>query len=103
MPLYVKELPSNCKTIPGFPNYAASDDGQIWSNMPYKRSKVSRGWFILTGNIATTGYRLTEPQVREIRKRRAEGERRRLIAQAFGITERAVKAITTRQRWKHVT
>lgn len=46
--------------------------------------------------------KLTEAKVREIRRRRAEGEPRKSVAQAFGIAEATVKNVTSRRSWKHV-
>lgn len=46
--------------------------------------------------------KVTEDDVRSIRARRAAGESRRAVAEAFGITESNVKTITSRTTWRHV-
>lgn len=44
--------------------------------------------------------KLTEKAVREIRRRRAAGERLKTIAEAFGVSDRAVSKIARGDRWK---
>lgn len=46
--------------------------------------------------------KLTEADVREIRRRRATGETRVSVGLAFGIHEGTVKQITSRKTWRHV-
>lgn len=46
--------------------------------------------------------RMTEAKVREIRRRVAEGERRQIVANEFGIAITTVSAIIRRLIWKHV-
>lgn len=58
-------------------------------------SKVLRGE--RSGNA-----KLTEAMVREMRARRAGGERLATLATAFGITMGQVSAIATRRNWAHV-
>jgi len=44
--------------------------------------------------------KLTWPEVREIRRRLASGERRTLIADAYGVSRRTISFIATGERWK---
>lgn len=46
--------------------------------------------------------RLTADQVREIRRRRADGEPQASVAAAFGVHKMTVTKITMRRAWKHV-
>lgn len=46
--------------------------------------------------------RLTEAQVREIRRRCASGETQRTVAEDHGVTQTNVSAIVTRKSWGHV-
>jgi len=46
--------------------------------------------------------RLDDDKVRDIRKRAAEGERYRVLAQEYGITESYIGLIVRRINWKHV-
>lgn len=46
--------------------------------------------------------RLTDEQVRAIRKRRAAGEISSELAAEFGVSKRMVNMIASRQRWAHV-
>jgi hypothetical protein len=47
--------------------------------------------------------KLTEPQVLEIRCRRAAGERGTALAREFGVTASAICAIHKRQSWGHLS
>lgn len=47
--------------------------------------------------------RLTEKAVREIRRRRAAGERLKSIARDFGVSDRTVSKIARGERWGHLT
>lgn len=49
---------------------------------------------------AVSNSKLTAPQVREIRRRRASGEPRRAIAAEFGISVKRVSEITTDKAWQ---
>lgn len=51
------------------------------------------------GRFAT---KLTESQVQDIRRRRAAGEDRHLLAAEFNTTPMNVSSITNRQSWKHI-
>lgn len=46
--------------------------------------------------------KLTENDVREIRRRCASGEQQRPVAAAFGITQASVSLIVTRQQWADI-
>ena len=46
--------------------------------------------------------KVTESDVREIRKLATDGLSRRVIGERFGITSRTVSAIVTRRNWSHV-
>lgn len=46
--------------------------------------------------------KLTEDNVREIRRRAAQGETRQSIATHFGITHSAVTKVVNRYTWAHV-
>lgn len=46
--------------------------------------------------------RLREREVREIRKRAAEGETQEVLAAAFGVDDSHISLIVRRKRWKHV-
>ncbi|MFI4965376.1 MAG: hypothetical protein ACHP9T_08430 [Caulobacterales bacterium] len=46
--------------------------------------------------------KIGEDDVRSIRRRHAAGENRNDLAQAFGVTPRAVNLIVARRRWPHV-
>jgi hypothetical protein len=45
---------------------------------------------------------LDEAQVREIRRRRADGEAGKALASAFGVSACAISAIVRMRNWKHV-
>lgn len=47
--------------------------------------------------------KLTETQVREIRRRAGLGETKTPLAREFGVDQRSVRKIITRETWKHVT
>jgi hypothetical protein len=51
---------------------------------------------------ANYSAKLTEAQVREIRTRRAAGERATELAVEFGVSESTVSDIHLRRRWKHM-
>lgn len=46
--------------------------------------------------------KITEEDVRAIRRRHAAGENRNDLAKAFGITARSVNLICARKKWAHV-
>lgn len=46
--------------------------------------------------------KLTEDAVREIRRRRAEGEILRVLAAEFGVSDGLVRAVVYRRAWRHV-
>jgi hypothetical protein len=46
--------------------------------------------------------RLTEDDVREIRRRCTAGEPQRVVAADFGVIRQAVQLIVARKRWAHV-
>lgn len=48
--------PSNVKTIPGFPNYAISKDGRVWSKPRKSKQNHSIGDRVLKGIFNTGGY-----------------------------------------------
>lgn len=46
--------------------------------------------------------KLTEDQVREMRRRAVAGERKRSIAREFGVCEATLQHILTRRTWRHI-
>jgi hypothetical protein len=85
--------------------------GQSWKHIPreadlqaiYQSRKPKRrapAHFYHRGEDAPMA-KLTEEQVREIRRRHAH-ESRAVLAQAFGVHERTIYAIVHRHNWKHV-
>lgn len=46
--------------------------------------------------------KLTEQQVAQIRERATQGDRRRQLADEFGVSETTIHRIVTRQGWRHV-
>ena len=58
--------------------------------------RVARGEFSGTS-------RLTENQVREIRRRLAGGEMKKVLAAEFNVWQPCISKIRLRQRWGHVT
>lgn len=46
---------------------------------------------------------LSEPEVLEILRRRAAGEKHTFLAREFGVTEQAVSLIVRRKKWRHIT
>jgi hypothetical protein len=46
--------------------------------------------------------KLTEAAVREIRERQAQGESKRGLARDYGVTEKLVRLICSREAWKHI-
>lgn len=46
--------------------------------------------------------KLTEDQVREVRKRKAAGERSRALAKAFGVERRMIDRICSGTHWGHI-
>ena len=57
-----------------------------------------------TARGSRNGYaKLTEATVREIRRRRAQGEKLRALASEYGISEPAVSAVSTGRNWGHLT
>lgn len=59
---------------------------------------------LLTHGSGHHNAKLTEDNVREIRRRRAEGESQYALARAFGIGRPQIAAITNRpnENWRHV-
>jgi hypothetical protein len=51
---------------------------------------------------ANINAKLTEPQVREIRRLRQEGMRPRRLAKRFGVSKTTILLIVSRRQWKHV-
>ena len=47
--------------------------------------------------------KLTETQVRDIKRRLADGERIIDVAEAFGVAVSTVHSIKSRRTWRHVT
>lgn len=52
--------------------------------------------------IQHSQHKLTDDQVRDIRKRESEGESYKSLAQAFGVSSSAISLVVTRKRWDHV-
>lgn len=46
--------------------------------------------------------KLTEQDVREIRRRMSSGEYQYVVASDYGVTQRAISKIARRETWKHV-
>jgi hypothetical protein len=69
-----------------------------------------KSWAHLGGTRVKTGHhgrhngraKLTEDQVREIRRRKAAGESQASLARAFGLGESAISSIVRREHWLHV-
>lgn len=58
---------------------------------------------MMTKGRSRFGRRLTEDNVREIRRLVATGATRREVAERFGVSASAVGAIVARYRWSHVS
>lgn len=54
-------------------------------------------------NIARGAGKITEDQVRELKRRLANGETQTALAQEFGITQSAISLIKRGKNWAHVT
>lgn len=46
--------------------------------------------------------RLTQDQIRDIRRLVSDGQRQRHVAALFGVGYKAISKIVRRQRWKHI-
>lgn len=71
-------------------------------NMAYSRAAGRWPDFDRRGG-SNGNAKLTEEDIRSIRRLRAEGVRRVDVAARYGITETQVYTIVTRKQWKHVT
>jgi hypothetical protein len=91
------------------PGCVRPDHLKVGTNLENTRDMVSKGRKHLTiGSKAQQGVlngraRLTEEDVRKIRRRFAEGELQINLAPEFGITQGAVHKIIARRTWKHVS
>ena len=70
----------------------AKGDGSGSRRHPEKRQRGESHWMA----------KLTEDDVREIRKRRADGELMLALAKAFGVSEMQISYIVRRKQWTHV-
>ncbi len=75
------------------------DDGRL----PARR--VGRGYVLRAADLddLERQHRLTEDQVREIKRRLAAGEPQAGIARDYDVTRGAIAAIDSGQNWGHVT
>lgn len=74
---------------------------------PERLTRGDAHWTRTTPEKVTRGDRvntakLTEEQVREIRRRVAAGEKQVDVARAFGVRNTNVSALVRRETWKHV-
>lgn len=74
---------------------SATKAGPTSQALPSAAKAPSRG-------EANPRARLTDDEVRAIRRRRNAGERSADLAAEFGITSRMVNLIARRERWSHV-
>lgn len=65
------------------------------------RDKVTRGRHIY--GEAVPAHKLTEEQVRDIRRRHAQGELKAHLAREYGVWQKTVTKIVRRETWKHLT
>jgi len=56
----------------------------------------------MTRGAAKGSARLTETNVREIRRRYAEGEGQRALAREFGVSHSTIGHVTARRTWTHI-
>ena len=82
-------------------------------NLEWVSSKDNKRHAILAGKYKNLGKnspkgedskkaKLTENQVKEIRKRVAGGEFKRAIAREYGVSDTLVRFIVERKTWKHI-
>ena len=69
-------------------------------NLAYARERRGGGWG--PRGEASPSAKLTEVQVRRIRKLRAQGVRGAELARRYGVTPQAISDIVLRKKWKHV-
>lgn len=103
-----------CAAFNGMPpeglNYAAHKDGTRNNNVP-----DNIRWTTQKDNMAdkkTHGThqcgvkhgmaKVTEDQVREIRRRCANGESQRIVGLDYGLTQTGVSRIVLRDKWQHI-
>lgn len=75
-------------------------DNLAWGTVKENGEDASRHG-TLKGSRNPTA-RLTEDDVREIR-RRWPGETQKALGEAFGVSKATIEAVTSRRNWKHVT
>lgn len=75
--------------------YAGSHQDNMDDKMEKGRHKVNMG-------EAHHSAKFTEEHVRDIRKRRADGETGVALAKEYGVTTAAICAIFKRKNWKHL-
>ncbi len=66
---------------------------------------IGKGRFVFpkpTLGIAHANSKLTDETVREIRKRRAAGEKLSVLAREFAVTEALISMVALRKIWQHV-
>jgi hypothetical protein len=84
--------------IPECPGYLFGADGSIWSQWHAGVKHADWPWRRRNGSA-----KLTEPQVREIRRIVAAGARsRRSIAAQFGVAHGTINRLVNGQGWHHV-
>jgi hypothetical protein len=90
------------------PSCVNPDHLQIGTNKDNSQDMIKKGRkHLIFGGENQRGEKngralITEDDVREIRKRHANGERQVDIAIDYGLTQIGVSKITTRRTWKHV-
>lgn len=99
---FLGDLPSGMETCHGDGNRANNhiDNLRYDTSVGNMRDRISHGTH--PGGERNARALVTEAQVVEIRRRRAEGEKIRPLADAYGIHESTVVAITNRRSWQHV-
>jgi hypothetical protein len=63
---------------------------------------IARGRFVASVGVDNGRAKLTEAEVREIRRRRSSGELLRDCAALFGVSKSLISQITRGKRWTHV-
>lgn len=89
-----------CRHVDGIPDHNDQSNLRWGTHRENSRDKIHHGT-ILRGEDNPIS-KLTEDQVREIRRRRAAGEGRGPLASEFGVNRKTIVNIETRRQWRHV-
>lgn len=115
--IYLKIRPNDWNIIPktssmvpysGRTYSLSMPSGTLLTRSPDKPAVVGDGWGVLDGdevkvNSKKDNRKLTVPEVREIKKRLANGEHYKDIAEDYAMSVGCIEAISAGRNWRHVT